>query len=107
MGAFTRVFVVEVAHLAKHRNRVLVAALELTGLDQRQVCLHARAHDGRRQRLHDVVHRPHLEAPGFVPGFGQARDEDHWRVSGRGIGLESLADLEAIEVRHLHVKKDE
>ena len=79
----------------------------LAGVAQHEMVLDARADDGLREGLVDVIDAANLEAPGFVLDFGAASEKDDGDVARYGIELEAEADFEAVHFGHEDVEEDE
>ena len=76
-------------------------------IGQSQVCADSGKYSQRSERLGDVVHCPGLESSGLILSLIHGGDEDDRNVSGSGVGLESPAHLEAVNIRHHDVQQDE
>ncbi len=68
--------------------------------------LHARADHHGIEWLGDVVHPAHLKAHGFVFVIAEGGDEDDGNLAGARVGLQTAADLKAVETWHHHVEQD-
>jgi hypothetical protein len=77
------------------------------GHHQRQVVLHPRAHDGRRERLGDVVDRARRQALGLVAFGVGAGHEQHDGVAGGLVHFEPAARFIAVQAGHHHVEQDD
>ncbi len=92
-------------HLLLQVGRLV--AEEIPGVLEGEMGGDARVHDQRAERLHDVVHRAHLEPARLVVLAGTGRQEDHRHVHGGRVRLELPARFVAVHVRHHHVKQDQ
>ncbi|MNS60766.1 hypothetical protein D3C72_937770 [compost metagenome] len=96
-------------HAALHfRFQVLVlVAQEILHLLHRQLRPDARQHDGRRDRLGDVVDGAQGQAQLLVRHFAHGRDENHGDAGRGGIGLQRAAHVVAAHARHHDIEQDQ
>ena len=97
------------AHAAGHfaLQPFVLVGQAVAGVLEFEVGTYPRQHDGRLDRLGDVVHGPQFEPVFFVLSAVHSGDEDHRDVVGRRVGAQLPQDLVAIHARHHHVKQDE
>ena len=74
---------------------------------QRKLIAHARQHDGRADRLGQVIHRPEGKTRFFIFNLAHRRDKHHRDVLAHRIGLQGAAHFVAVHLRHHYVKQDQ
>jgi hypothetical protein len=80
---------------------------QIAGAFEFQLGAHPGEHDGRLERLGDVVDGAQSEAPLLVARGIHGGDEDHGNVAGKRIDAQVLEHLEAIHARHHDVEQDQ
>jgi hypothetical protein len=58
-------------------------------------------------RLGDVIRRAQFQTGDFVSDFAEGREEYHSDIRRIGIRLDSAANLEAVDIRHHDIQKNE
>ena len=85
----------------------ILVAQEIPCRLQLQVGLDPRQHDGRADRLGDVVHSAKFEAQALVVGFGPGGQEHDGNVARVRVGLQPATDLIAVHLRHHDIEQDQ
>ena len=99
----------DLLHAALHlRFQILVlVAQKILHLFHRQLRLDARQHDGRGNRLGDVIDGAQRQAQLLVRHFAHGRDKNHGNAGRGGTGLQRAADVVAAHARHHDVEQDQ
>jgi len=88
-------------------QRLVLLAQPTLMLEQVDVGLHPGQQILRLDGLGDVVGAPHGKPPELVVDATEGGHEDHRDVPQRGVGLEALADLVAVDTRQQYIQQDQ